>query len=292
MTGADLALALGAGMLAAVNPCGFAMLPAYLGLLIGADQTTGRRAVLRALTSSGAMTAGFVVVFAVFGLVIAPLAAGVQQHLPWATTVVGVGLVLAGGWLLAGRSLPVLGVTLGRRRNRAPMTRTTGLLPMAGFGVVYALASLTCTIGPFLAIVVSSVRAGSLLTGFSLFVLYAVGMGLVVALAAVAVALGRSSVIRLLRGTDRWVGRVAGAIMVLVGAYVAYYGYWEVTVLRGGDPDDRVIAVSQRIQQGVVSLVSGAGPLVLGAALLAVVAVVVGLGLRRRSRPGVTERTR
>jgi cytochrome c-type biogenesis protein len=32
------ALALGAGMLAALNPCGFALLPAYLTLLVTGDQ--------------------------------------------------------------------------------------------------------------------------------------------------------------------------------------------------------------------------------------------------------------
>lgn len=131
---------------------------------------------------------------------------------------------------------------------------------------------------------VSSVRAGSVAAGFALFVLYAVGMGLVVGLAAVAVALGRSTLIGVLRGTGRWAGRVAGAIMVLVGAYVAYYGWWEITVLRGGDPDNAVIAVSQRLQQWVVSGVTGAGPVVL-AVVLAVVVLVVALGFRRSHRP-------
>ena len=32
-----VALALGAGMLATVNPCGFAILPAYLGFFVGSD---------------------------------------------------------------------------------------------------------------------------------------------------------------------------------------------------------------------------------------------------------------
>ena len=154
----------------------------------------------------------------------------------------------------------MLGISgAGPRGRKRTLDRSTGLLPMAGFGVAYALASLTCTIGPFLAIVVSIVRAGSVVAGFALFVLYAVGTGLVVGLAAVAVALGRSAVIGVLRSTGRWAGRVAGAIMVLVGAYVAYYGWWEITVLSGGDPDNAVIAGSQRFQQLVVSGVTGAG---------------------------------
>jgi cytochrome c biogenesis protein CcdA len=39
---APLGLAVAAGMLAAVNPCGFALLPAYLSLLISGDGPRGR----------------------------------------------------------------------------------------------------------------------------------------------------------------------------------------------------------------------------------------------------------
>ena len=70
---------------------------------------------------------------------------------------------------------------------------------MIGFGAAYALASLTCTIGPFLAIVVASFQAGSPVTGAALFVAYAVGMGLMVGAAAVAVALASTSMITRLR---------------------------------------------------------------------------------------------
>src|SRR5436190_17497209 len=95
---ADLpfALALTAGMLAAVNPCGFALLPAYLSLLVlGDDSPTRTAAVGRALAATAAMTLGFAAVFGVFGLAVAPVASQVQQHLPWFTIVFG--LLLAGG---------------------------------------------------------------------------------------------------------------------------------------------------------------------------------------------------
>lgn len=89
-----------------------------------------------------------------------------QRHLPWVTIGVGLVLVGLGGWLLAGRQLPGLGMALSRS-------------PEAG-------RSLSCTIGPFLAIVVTSFRAGSTMAGIALFVAYAVGMGLTVAAAAAA----------------------------------------------------------------------------------------------------------
>jgi cytochrome c-type biogenesis protein len=88
-------------------------------------------------------------------LVISPIASGIERYLPYVTVVIGVGLIGAGGWLIAGRSLPALGWS-----PRGPrLTRRFG--GMVGFGASYALASLTCTIAPFLAIVVTSFRAGS-----------------------------------------------------------------------------------------------------------------------------------
>jgi cytochrome c-type biogenesis protein len=112
----NLLLALSAGLLAAVNPCGFALLPAYLSLLVLDENQPGRGgAVKRALISTAALTLGFVVVFGIFGLVISPVVSGIERYLPFVTVVLGLGLVLAGGWLLAGRTLPASAGVHARR---------------------------------------------------------------------------------------------------------------------------------------------------------------------------------
>jgi len=248
------AIALGAGTLAALNPCGFALLPAYLSLLVtGEDNPRTSTSVLRALRMTAAMTAGFVLVFAVFGLAVAPFAASAQQHLPWVSVVIGVVLVAAGLWQLSGRTLAL--PTLWRRSGPV----TTRLSSMFGFGVAYALASLTCTIAPFLAVVVSAFRADDTLSGLVLFALYAAGMGLVVGSAAIAVALAQGSLVKRARSLGGVVPKVGAALLVIVGAYVAYYGAWEVRVLNGGNPDDPIIEVALGIQQWLANLVSSMG---------------------------------
>lgn len=272
----DLLLALGAGLLAAVNPCGFALLPAYMSLLVLDDQVGGRAAaVRRALGVSAAMTVGFVGVFGVFGLIIAPLASGIQQYLPWVTLVLGLVVVGAGLWLLAGRSLAAFGWS----PNGPRPART--FKAMVGFGATYALASLTCTIAPFLAIVISSFRAGSVAGGVVLFVASGVGMGLLVGIAAVAVALARSTVIDRLRGLSRIAARLTGGLLVLVGAYVAYYGWWELRVLAGADGDDPIIQAAARAQAAISGAVASVG--VAGAVLVLAVLAGFVLLLRRRN---------
>jgi cytochrome c-type biogenesis protein len=281
MTDGLLALALGAGMVAAINPCGFALLPAYISLLVIGDSTDSRRsAVGRALVLTGAMTLGFVAVFGIFGLVVAPVAAGVQRHLPWLTVVLGCALLLLGIWLLAGRSLPSIGWSpQGPRLTRR-------FASMAGFGAAYAVASLTCTIAPFLAIVVASFRASSAWTGAALFVAYALGMGLMVGAAAVAVALARSSLIGRMQRAGRWVPRAAGFLMVVVGAYVAYYGWWELRVLAGGATEDPVVGTAGRLQAFLAGGVTALGPVW----LVVILVGLVGLALLVRSRTGGSRR--
>lgn len=62
----------------------------------------------RALLASGLMTAGFVAVFGVFGLISTAVASTLQRYLPVVTMVIGLVLVIMGILLLAGRELFLL----------------------------------------------------------------------------------------------------------------------------------------------------------------------------------------
>ncbi|HEY6738636.1 MAG TPA: cytochrome c biogenesis CcdA family protein [Actinopolymorphaceae bacterium] len=281
MADASWGLAATAGMLAAVNPCGFALLPAYLSFLVVGDGSAGRAsAVVRALVLTGAMTAGFVTVFGVFGLVIAPIAGALQQHVPWFTIVFGLALVVVGGWLLAGRTLPSTGLARGRTRA------VTATVPsMTGFGASYAVASLGCTLPPFLAIVGSSFQSASFGSGLVLFLADAVGMGVVVGIAAVSVALARASIVTRLRRIGRVVPRLAGGLLVLSGAYVAYYGWYELRAFGGADVgQDPVIGLADGIQTTLVTGLSEVGAVGLAVLLLAIVTATLVVRRLRRSR--------
>ncbi|WP_262386758.1 cytochrome c biogenesis protein CcdA [Streptomyces sp. TRM49041] len=280
MTDLPLALALTAGVLAAVNPCGFALLPAYLSLLVLGDDTPTRTAAVgRALLATAAMTTGFTAVFALFGLAVAPVAGQVQEHLPWFTVVFGLALAGVGVWLLAGRALPAL---LPKLRRAPKVSRS--LPSMALFGAAYAVASLGCTIAPFLAIVVSAFRSGTPLEGALLFAAYAAGMGAVVGAAALTVAVTRTARVGALRGLGAVASRLGGALLLLAGAYVAYYGWYEIRVLRGtgGPVADPVIDAAGAVQTWLADTLNGiGGPTVAVAAALLAAAVAGAAALRR-----------
>ncbi len=276
----DLAFALGAGMLATVNPCGFAMLPGYLTMVIaGGGEATRTARVGRALAASALMTAGFVVVFGVFGLLSLPLRGVLQQYLPVVTVVIGVAMVVLGVLLLAGRQLTLL---LPKPARGAPSTR---VVSMAGYGVAFAVASLSCTIGPFLAATGIALRGGDLTTGITTFVAYALGMGLVVAVLAVAAALASTAVATGIRRVLPYVPRIGGVLLLVTGAYVGYYGYYELRLFHGGgDASDPVVDAAREIQSTLVGWLDALGPVPVTVALAALVAGGVLLTRRRRAR--------
>ena len=243
-------LAFAAGLVAALNPCGFAMLPAYLLLVVRGqphEATHGSwAAVGRALAATAGMALGFMAVFGSFGALTISAGSTVQRYLPYGTVAIGVVLIALGFWLLVGRELTALTPRpLGPRW--APTTRVWS---MFGYGVSYAIASLSCTIGPFLAVTTAGLRSGSVRTGVSIYLAYVGGLTLVVGVLALAAATASSAVAERLRRIVPFVNRISGALLVLVGLYVAYYGVYELRLFSAtvASPPDALITAAGRLQ--------------------------------------------
>jgi cytochrome c biogenesis protein CcdA len=260
-------LAFGAGLVAALNPCGFAMLPAYLALVVRGDDVGRRAAVGRAVAATTAMAAGFVIVFGGFGVLTVSAASTVQRYLPYVTLFIGAVLVALGIWLLTGREI-------ASPRRLAGSTRwapTARLGSMFGYGISYAIASLSCTVGPFLAVTAAGLRGGSAIGAAAVYLAYAAGFTLVVGVLAVAAALATSAVVDRMRRIVPYVNRISGALLLIVGVYVGYYGLYEIELFAGnGNPEDPVIAAAGRLQGALAGWVHrhGAWPWLVALALL------------------------
>ncbi|MEY2438437.1 MAG: cytochrome c-type biosis protein [Acidimicrobiaceae bacterium] len=222
MIDVDLALAVTTGMVFTVNPCGFAMLPAYLSFFVGVEQgadvaADARASVARALAVAIAVTVGFATSYALLGLVVSRLTDGVYDVAPWVSVLIGLALVSFGVALLAGYA-PNL-----RTPHLDKGGRTRGFGSMVLFGVSYAVASLGCTLGLFLGVMSTNFGRG-FASGVAYFSAFAAGFFLVVASLTVAIALAEHSLVRTVRRVLPFVNRIAGALLVLTGAYVAWYG--------------------------------------------------------------------
>ena len=283
---APLAYAFGLGMVATVNPCGFAMLPAYLSFFLGLEgaEVTERRdrTVLRAVAISAMLTLGFIAVFAVVGIAITNVSRSINDIVPYLTIVIGVGLVALGIAMLRGFepnvSLPKL--------NRGGAS--SELSSMFLFGVSYAIASIGCTIGLFLNLVSTTFTDESFLSGVASFVAYGLGMGSVVLFLTLAVALARTSLVNRLRRSVRYVNRVSAVLLILAGAYVAYYAAYEIRT-RDSIRRDPVVDFFTDQQARVSNWLDRTGTTTVGLVLgLASAAIIIGVLVRRRTGPPAT----
>jgi cytochrome c-type biogenesis protein len=220
-----LGYAFAAGMLAAVNPCGLALLPAYLGLYLGSHGAPVSPAarLRRALAVAATVSAAFVLTFGVAGLVLAAAGSALGAALPVVGLVVGVGLAAAGAHLLAGGRL---GSTLGDRAaaRLSGVARAGGHRGYAAYGIAYAAASLGCALPIFLTVVGLATAAHDPGRSAAQFALYGLGMGVVVTALTLGTALLEGAVVARVRPIGAVLAPATSALLVLTGAYVT--GYW------------------------------------------------------------------
>jgi len=226
--GIKLGFAYAVGAASAVNPCGFAMLPAYLGLYVsgGNREQEGRNPVLlvaRAIMVGLSVSVGFVALFGAVGLILGfGSQAVVVTALPYVGLAVGVLLIGAGAFMAGGGKIYT---SLAQRA--AARVGDPGQLNIPGyilFGVSYGLASLSCTLPLFLAVLgVGAGLSSGWLETLGQFVLYAGGMGSVIMVLTLGMAVARSVLIRWMRAVLPYVSVVGAWLMVVAGTYIVFY---------------------------------------------------------------------
>ena len=223
---APLGFAFAAGMVSTVNPCGFAMLPAYLGLYLGSDEKSETKGhpiprLGRAFLVGNVVTSGFVLLFGVAGLAISAGAKTVIDILPWIGLTIGVVLVMAGSWLLGGGKL-YTGLA-GRAAARMGGPGNVGVRGYFFFGLSYGTASLSCTLPIFLAVVGTSTAVSDIPSAAGQFILYALGMGLVIMVLTLGMALFKSAIVGALRKTLPYIQPLSAGLMIVAGSYIVFY---------------------------------------------------------------------
>ena len=224
MIDAPIGLAFAAGLVATVNPCGFAMLPAYLSYFMGldgspddaqrADHGTG---IGQALKVGALVSAGFLVVFGAAGLLINAGVRSIIDWIPYVALGVGVLMIVLGIAMLRGFELSIGFLKAGHgasaRDNKSVFT----------FGVSYALASLSCTLPVFLSVVVGSLASASFVGGFVTYIAYGVGMSVVLIALTLGVAMAKHGLVRRLRSILPYVQRISATFLIVAGAYITWF---------------------------------------------------------------------
>ena len=279
-------IAFAAGMVALVNPCGFALLPAYLGYFLGMNDgktDTRLQALNRSQLVAGAMSLGFLAVFGTLGILFTGLNSQIRPILPWFSMAVGIGLVILGLAMLRGFkpmiSLPKL----------EKGTSGGSMLNMFLFGVSYAVASLSCTIGVFLAVVGTSGTEATGLSQLGGFISYGAGMGLLATVLTLAVGLGKKNVVTNFKKLLPKINFISGIILIPVGIYVFLYGVWEYQILETDNVTEWInsfVTSVLDVQTTISNFVDGRVTFLGWAFLIINVVIIVGGIAERRVRRG------
>ena len=218
-----------AGMVAAVNPCGFVMLPAYLTIYLRDESDVDEDQSLTGVAKRGtkaiyvslAMGLGFVALFGSAGLLVSASQELVKEALPWIGFILGILMAMLGAYILIGGKI-YTGIAQ-QIAGRVGDPRVSSLGGYFLFGVSYALASLSCTLPIFLSVVTSSFGREGILSGLIQFVAYAGGMAFLIMIVTIGIALFKSAILGPLRRSMQYVERVSAAILAVVGAYLVFY---------------------------------------------------------------------
>ena len=253
------ALAFGIGMVALINPCGFGLLPAYLGFFLGQEDNTPSRwiSLNRAQGVGLAMTLGMLVVFGFFGLVLGGLQSSFASLLPYFNISLGFALIVLGIAMLRGFQLTLKIPKLQKGGNSGSFAS------MFLFGMSYATASLTCTLGLFITAVNSGnftagAGGGGFLSSFGALFSYGLGMGLLATMITLFLALGKRGLVGKFQTILPKINFISAILLIIVGPYSIGYGIWELQVLGEWPLGDEVWPFLNTINLGVVDIQSAA----------------------------------
>jgi len=238
-------LSFGSGLLAAVNPCGFVLLPTYLMYFLGVSGRPGtqRATVRRALLVSSALSAGFMTVFVIVGGISRLFTDWLNQNAKYLALLIGIALVILGIAMLFGYRLPFSTPKLETGK------RDQTIASMYIFGLAYAIASIGCTIGPFSATVLGTIDTDGFLQGVVAIALYGIAMSLLITTLTVTLALAQGGLLKSLRTGMKYVETASAVVMILSGLYLSWYWFNDIRDKYDDDLTGRVLNWQEQIAQ-------------------------------------------
>jgi len=263
------------GVLAAVNPCGFVLLPTYLIFFLGTREetelTTSER-MRRALVVSSGISIGFLAIFFVIGVISRLFTQWIELNAKYASLAIGIVLVIGGARMLTGWTpkfaLPQIG---------GVQTKTFRATVI--YGVAYAVASIGCTIGFLTTAVFGSIALHGFISGVFSILLYGLGMAMLVTALTVSLAFAKTGIVTMIKNRLHIVQRLGAIFVTVTGIYLVLYWYAAISEERSTSFVTRI----ERWQTSVASFLQqqGAYRLAIVLTLIVTVAIVVS---RRKTR--------
>ena len=219
-----LFFAFSAGSVAAFNPCGIAMFPAYIGFQL--DQKKSQESfvslIFRGSILGLFMTMGFLLVFALVSFVLILGGTFVASFLPIISVLIGVLIISLGVYLLLSNTKFSSGLFSSLQFGNVSSNFQTFL-----FGIAYALISISCALPVFLAalgiIIGVCISSDNLIDVFLGMIFYSLGMGTIITGVTLGVLFFDDAVQKIVIGLTPIISSIGKFAMIISGIYIIYY---------------------------------------------------------------------
>ena len=262
------------GVLAAVNPCGFVLLPTYLIFFLGTREeidATATDRIRRALVVSSGVSVGFLGVFLVVGVISRLFTQWIGVNAKYASLLIGLILLIAGLRMIAGWTPKFAMPQFAGSQNKS-------FRAMAIYGVAYAVASIGCTIGFLTTAVFGSIALHGFISGVISILLYGLGMALLVTGLTVSLAFAKTGLVTLIKNRLHIIERLGAIFVSLTGFYLISYWYAAISE----NSSNRFVSKTEHYQTKVASFLQQQGAIPLAIALCSLVGVAIFLGSQKR----------
>lgn len=212
------------GMLSFFAPCSFALFPAYMSYYASSDRTASSFAGslrLGVVASLGMAVAYGLISISLSGLTaFLPLQAMLSYTIPvLAVLILLLGAAFATGFTAGGRFFGQLSQRIADRAETAQSVDGT----VFGFGVAYAIGSITCILPIFIVFIVAPFLTGDAFTGLLAFGSFILGKSALMVAATVLTGRSKEHLVTQLGQNFVWVRRIGGGLMIFAGLYLFRY---------------------------------------------------------------------
>jgi len=264
------------GILAAVNPCGFVLLPTYLLFFLGTREeenlTTSER-LRRALVVGAGISVGFLGIFFVIGVISRLFTQLIELNAKYASFVIGIGLLVAGVRMLSGWTPKFAMPQIGGVQTKT--FRATVV-----YGVAYAIASIGCTIGFLTTAVFGSIAVNGFVSGVTSILLYGLGMAMLVTALTICLAFAKTGLVTLIKNRLNIIEKIGAGFVTLTGIYLIAYWYAAISESNSANFVRRI----ERWQTKVASFLQEQGASRLAVILTAVVVTAIVVSRKKSSK--------
>lgn len=218
-----LSFSFSAGMVAFFNPCGSALLPAFISHYLGLDEKTDNAVVKKLFEGMKfglSVSAGILVSFSLVGFLLALIGSIIAQVLPWLSTFLGIVLVALGLFMLLGKYH--LAFPFFPNFVKIIQSRQTGIPLFFLYGVSFAIASLGCTL-PIFSLILAQSFSKDTGTGLLMFFAYSLGMATMMISLTMVMVFSKDLLYKYIDSLIKYVFKVRAFILIGAGIYVVYY---------------------------------------------------------------------